>query len=847
MTNRIASALPLALLVFRIAGIPASAGLAGTAGGGNIAGRRAVTGSGPVMGSGPQARSNGAPGRGDGPAAPDAVHRVFLPTVFAPAPCGRAGGPLAGRLRVVEVPLPAKVQLTSPHDYFSRERPIMLAPGGDGTYRIGWTDASGKAHVTKLGLKDQRIGQDTVLDGEAIRGLVANDGGFTALLRKGEYMHLARYLDEGRPVFAVRLVGGEPKEVVGSKWIDSLHESRLAWSGQAYAAYFSHTQRHGDGVAHQGDLLRFFDGSGGRMEGGWEWGCSHNLDTRLAWNGAAFGAVCLSDPFPHGIQIWSSFGGGSSSLVRQEPKAFPDKDDVTLGGLVPVPDGFWMSFTSPEGRDSSDVGVVRVGNSAEVLSRLHARWADGRGAQQSALWSVPGATDWLPAIADDRVQDVPLAWYGRACLDASGNPTAPAQDVRGRVALIERGDCTFYDKVTSARRQGAAAAIVFADDRPWTTMGCGEPSDCARGPGIPAVMVGRKDGTDMLRLVQQGTAVTVTFRDPVRWLTHTPSIKELAPHLARYGSDLLAAWQGDGRVMFTVVDANGAVVKGPEALPVELGAKDDLANLANGDAGWAFAGEGDATLRVARIAVCDQQPWIDSAPGPTPTRPPNTDRTATPPRSSATPASPPGRTATASPTRAGATPTPSRTPLPEGTRSITPTPATGATATPRCQSITPGRVATHVLNASQPVVRYCAQLSNWTSFRVFARSGQLDPRIDVFTSWSPNPRLLASNDDGEGVRPNAFLAYRFVTSTYWIEVSRVAATSGTFAIRMDEGQGAAVGDVNLDCVVDQTDEAMVSARLGAGRGGDPADLNLDDRVDASDLRIVQSNRGLRCR
>jgi hypothetical protein len=63
-------------------------------------------------------------------------------------------------------------------------------------------------------------------------------------------------------------------------------------------------------------------------------------------------------------------------------------------------------------------------------------------------------------------------------LDASGLACGalPAESLTGKIAFIERGECTFEDKLNNAQRAGAVAAIVYAPvDRPleWVTMQTG--------------------------------------------------------------------------------------------------------------------------------------------------------------------------------------------------------------------------------------------------------------------------------------------------------------------------------------------------------------------------------------
>jgi len=265
--------------------------------------------------------------------------------------------PLAARVRVTAVSVsPSSVEVTG-GGFFSPFKPVILSPAADGTSRVAWTDGTGTVHVTPLDAADARRGQDATLDGEEVRGFVDLGDGAAVLVRRGDVMALVRLSDAGAEAFTLDIVGGTSHEVEGARWIDDWsHEGRLAWSGSQFAAYFGQTGNHGSAGNHQGDRLTLVDPAGALASGGWDWGCSHSLDVRLAWNGAMFGPVCLSDCYP-GKGIYFNH----SSLVREEPSGdCSGFSDASLGGLVPASDGFWLSFTSGEGRGSSDVGLVRI-------------------------------------------------------------------------------------------------------------------------------------------------------------------------------------------------------------------------------------------------------------------------------------------------------------------------------------------------------------------------------------------------------------------------------------------------------------------------------------------------------
>jgi subtilisin family serine protease len=89
-----------------------------------------------------------------------------------------------------------------------------------------------------------------------------------------------------------------------------------------------------------------------------------------------------------------------------------------------------------------------------------------------------------------------IAWFGRGC-----NADAQEQEVTEKIALIERGSCTFVEKLTNALNAGAVGAVVFTDARGVVAMG---------GDGLvdlPAVMIARQPGLDLMAQLTAGTPV----------------------------------------------------------------------------------------------------------------------------------------------------------------------------------------------------------------------------------------------------------------------------------------------------------------------------------------------------
>ncbi|XP_041648332.1 E3 ubiquitin-protein ligase RNF128-like [Cheilinus undulatus] len=106
---------------------------------------------------------------------------------------------------------------------------------------------------------------------------------------------------------------------------------------------------------------------------------------------------------------------------------------------------------------------------------------------------------------------------------ASGIVTLPKGDPRGCgpdpvynrnassppwIALIKRGNCTFSEKINAAKRQGAAGVLVYNLDGSGNSTTHMAHSDAA---GIVAVMVGNFQGTEIVKLVKNGTEVQMVI------------------------------------------------------------------------------------------------------------------------------------------------------------------------------------------------------------------------------------------------------------------------------------------------------------------------------------------------
>lgn len=202
--------------------------------------------------------------------------------------------------------------------------------------------------------------------------------------------------------------------------------------------------------------------------------------------------------------------------------------------------GFLSLVDEDTGEAFSGVMDVYSRYLLDTSSGLH--WDQMSNAQRAAsalntgnlVWDGPSVTDAVPAVlCAPTVTEVtapagiaglyesPLASFGPGCgasasgevvlfNDGSGTPTdacsATAQNLNGKLALIDRGNCNFGDKVLNAQNAGAAGAIVVNNlpEAPFAMGGDGA------SVTIPAVMISQADGTTIRN--QLGGTVTATIR-----------------------------------------------------------------------------------------------------------------------------------------------------------------------------------------------------------------------------------------------------------------------------------------------------------------------------------------------
>lgn len=241
-------------------------------------------------------------------------------------------------------------------------------------------------------------------------------------------------------------------------------------------------------------------------------------------------------------------GGGATDLIgRAVDEAVADHFDVinmSLGTLDPPTGAGFLEDVVQRAVDSGVVVVIAAGNTNEqtagqpmtisspgispaaitVGASSNSHFA---GPRATAIVAVPGSDDpTLASITAPRAVGAvnppaldaalgPLPYVDVSTLDGGnrGCGALPSGSLKGKIALIERGNCNFDQKVNNAEQAGAVAVIIYNKDISEGTDGGDNLFPLgADGTEILAVLVKRSIGLALKSWLQShaGAQVTIT-------------------------------------------------------------------------------------------------------------------------------------------------------------------------------------------------------------------------------------------------------------------------------------------------------------------------------------------------
>lgn len=281
-------------------------------------------------------------------------------------------------------------------------------------------------------------------------------------------------------------------------------------------------------------------------------------------SGVAPGATLVDrNVFPGIGAGFTAFGGSAFShdiaaAIEDTVLAGGDIINMSLGGGVQGPNDFLAEAANA----AVAAGVVVVtsagnagpgantigspGSAADVVAVGATTNARGMG----LLVMAPGFAP-INAIAGefpnfDGSDQTLIDWPGSDNLVCTSDIAADA--LAGQVVLIERGVCSFSQKMANAKAAGAGGAIVFTDDRDATGMA----KTAGFDDDIPAVMVARPEGLALEAALAGGVSLFPTVITPPVVVPTTPN--------------LLAGFSSRGPVSFTGIVKPDLVATGVNVL-----------------------------------------------------------------------------------------------------------------------------------------------------------------------------------------------------------------------------------------------------------------------------------------
>jgi len=235
--------------------------------------------------------------------------------------------------------------------------------------------------------------------------------------------------------------------------------------------------------------------------------------------------IVIRRAFLAGIVLVASSGNAGRPPVNQ-PAALPEVIAVGAVDVNNVLAGF-SSFGHDQELVAPGVDVSSTFLSGQARDSLLRQTAPG---SPMLIGSIPMA---FTVATDADGVTAPLALAGRAT-DAE----VASLDLTGKIALIERGDITFKEKVENAASKGAVAAVIYNNV-------AGDLAGTLQAPStIPAVGITRAAGLDLKAQIDARAAVSAQLIIAASSYEEASGTSFSAPHVAGVAA-LVAAADGD--------------------------------------------------------------------------------------------------------------------------------------------------------------------------------------------------------------------------------------------------------------------------------------------------------------
>jgi hypothetical protein len=353
--------------------------------------------------------------------------------------------------------------------------PVAVDPAADRVL-VGYNDAS----APSTGVLAASDGSVVEIPDAVVAGVAFTSDGFAALLFDPNedvdarvWAAVVRFANDGTELFRTELFHSPNLDDEGTKGAPSTSRFAYLTETDSLVAYFAHTQRYDDGVRHQGGYLALVDAAGEQelLNG---WFGSHNLDQRLAVDGAQAYVLGIGDAYPEGIFFDAASSGDNVNPTVLQPLAAAGNGATNgqLGGLVNLQDELLIPFitnrsvapdldagTWPDidetiadqirdaAANGTDLGLMRVAKPGLVDddTTLEVTWLDvqlGADARLEKLKSAPFGVGnvvlaWAEVTGDSRNGEES---HFSMVIDAAGGTVQPKASLEDAYAFSSGDD-----------------------------------------------------------------------------------------------------------------------------------------------------------------------------------------------------------------------------------------------------------------------------------------------------------------------------------------------------------------------------------------------------------------------
>ncbi|MFI2207343.1 hypothetical protein ACH47Z_43135 [Streptomyces sp. NPDC020192] len=249
-------------------------------------------------------------------------------------------------------------------------------------------------------------------------------------------------------------------------------DGQLTWNGTKYGAYFVVHGAGGFADGHYGDKPAYVSAKGGKLDGGWSWGCSHNEGIALhAETSGAFTSLCFDD-WRSGLFVSTGIGAPDVAPVVQREQCWAGYCGGTFPGrtedLVKSADGRYATAFASRGAASARKNPADSSGRGWTVTPKTATHQVAIAFPKNRN-SGPGRAIYLTSDKGTENVDVHLAPYGKDKLLLSWESLKNARCSAGtctgtftgtHLRLVDwNGKFASADKVVHARITGDLAVL----------------------------------------------------------------------------------------------------------------------------------------------------------------------------------------------------------------------------------------------------------------------------------------------------------------------------------------------------------------------------------------------------